>query len=85
MKYSLAIHLELYSFVGEVFISLNKTTNEDSEMLIIKKQQFGIKEEFCADMQKELKKFREQCIWGNLRMKRNWRTENLLHCKQSRS
>lgn len=59
MKYSLVIHLELYSFVGNIFISLNETTNENSEMLVIKKQQSEIKKEFCVNMQKELKKFRE--------------------------
>lgn len=59
MKYSLVIHLELYSFVGDTFISLNETTNEDSEMFTIKKQQFEIKKEFCGNVQKELKKFRE--------------------------
>lgn len=54
MKYSLAIHLKVYSFVGDLlFFLLIETTNEDSEMFIIKKQQFGIKEEFCVDMQKE--------------------------------
>lgn len=53
MKYSLVVHLEVYSFAGDLLFSLNETTNEDSVMLLIKEQQFGIKEEFCVNMQRE--------------------------------
>lgn len=44
MKYSLVVHLEVYSSVGDIFFfSLNETTNEDLEMLIIKNSNLGVR------------------------------------------
>lgn len=39
----------MFHLMGDMFISLNETANDDSELLIIKKQQFGSEEESCAE------------------------------------
>lgn len=63
-----------------MFISLNETANDDSELLITKKLQFGIKEESCAE--EEGKNQRIMCRW-KLRVRRKRRNQNLLRRRRA--
>lgn len=65
----------MFHLVGGMFISLNETASDHSELLIIQKQQFGSKEASCAEEQEKDQRIMYR---RRLRMRRKRRNQNLL-------